>query len=103
MFKEVDCYSNLFTHHNFRYGSLPGALTAMLIHARTNSRTKVSRFVDHKGDTIPWHVVRTALSTPKVKNAIGANIKTELTPEGMIFYKWGQLKHAKILDSELLD
>ena len=90
MFKEIDCYSPLFTHPNYRYGSLPGALVSILVHAQNRSKVKISSFVDHKGKHIPWHIVRTTLSKPKVKNDIHANIKTELTPDGMIFYKWGQ-------------
>lgn len=90
MYHEVNCYSNLFTHPDYRYGSLPGALVSLLNSVTNRSHTKVSRFIDHKGEVISWTTVRTALSSPKVQSSLNAKIKTTLTDEGMIFYKWNQ-------------
>lgn len=91
-FLKVEMMLPDYSHPDFQWGSLPGALVSLLQNARPKSCVKVSGFYDHKGDMKNWKVVRSVLSSQKVQDKLQYRFKTSLTDEGMTFYAVG-VKH----------
>lgn len=86
MYQTVKIHYPEFSHPDFKWGSLGGALVMLLKDIRPNTKTKVEAFVDHKGTKKQWNTVRTVLSSPKVRDILHYHFKTEVSSEGITFY-----------------